>query len=79
MVEFSQLLIGSSFVAVVAFGSWVIGVLMGIAVAKFATIAPAKHADVEQLLKRQRQAAGSGAAAVQAAPGGAIARPTGAE
>lgn len=79
MVVFSQLLIGSFYVTVVAVVSWVIGALMGIALAKFATIAPAKHADVTELLKRERQAAAASSRTAQASPGGTIARPTGAE
>lgn len=71
MLEFTQMVVGSSFVAVVSVTSWFIGLLMGLAIMKIAFGAPGKHADVTDLLKRERQAAASRPAAVaQVAPGG---------
>lgn len=70
MALFSQLLIGGFWVGGVSFVSWLIGLLMGVALTKLATAAPAKHQDVADLLKRQWQtAAAQPAAAAVAGPG----------
>lgn len=71
MVQFSQLLIGSFYAALVAFASWLIGLLMGVGLAKIIAMPAGKHADVEQLLARQRAAAGKGAGSQAAAAPGA--------
>jgi hypothetical protein len=71
VTEFAQLLIGSSFLAGVAFLSWLTGLLMGYAIGRATAGGSVKHADVDQLLARERAAAGKAAGTATArVPGG---------
>lgn len=71
MKEFGQLLIGSSFVAMVAFASWLIGVLMGVLLVKLAAAGAGRRTDVDDLLQRERVIAQKASRAASAAAPGA--------
>lgn len=75
MAQFAQLLVGGFWVGAVSVASWLIGLLMGIALTKVVSAAPAKHQDVADLLKRQRETATKTVDARAAAASGASSVP----
>jgi len=66
MISIAQFLIGGFWTAAVSVSSWLLGFLMGVALAKLLAARAAGRTDVDDLLKRERAAVH---AARQAGPG----------
>lgn len=54
MIEIAQLLIGGFWIALIACCSWLAGLIMGLGIAKLASLAGRRGTDVDELLKAQR-------------------------
>jgi hypothetical protein len=54
MIEIAQLLIGGFWMASLSVTSWLIGLLMGVGLAKLTAGVRAPRADVDELLRRDR-------------------------